>query len=61
MIKKWALPLFSYNIDQMDYSIYAIYGFRYETSLDDLLAEHAEIVKCKTEFISERLSKKNSK
>ena len=54
--KKMALQVGAINIDQMDYSMYAIYGLPLgDTSLDDLLAEmDEEIVKMQTELISER-------
>ncbi|MEH6536696.1 MAG: pitrilysin family protein [Psychroserpens sp.] len=54
--KKMALQVGAINIDQMDYSIYAIYGLPLgETSLDDLLAEmDKEIVKMQNELISEK-------
>ena len=54
--KKMALQVGAINIDQMDYSMYAIYGLPLgDTSLKDLLAEiDEEIVKLQTELISER-------
>lgn len=54
--KKMALQVGAINIDQMDYSIYAIYGLPLgDTSLDTLLAEmDEEIVKMQTELISEK-------
>lgn len=54
--QKMALQAGAINIDQMDYSIYAIYGLPLgDTSLDTLLAEmDEEIVKMQTELISEK-------
>lgn len=54
--KKMALQVGAINIDQMDYSIYAIYGLPLgDTSLVDLLAEmDEEIVKMQNELISEK-------
>ncbi|OUS01508.1 peptidase M16 [Flavobacteriales bacterium 33_180_T64] len=54
--KKMALQVGAINIDQMDYSIYAIYGLPLgETSLEDLLVEmDEEIVKMQNELISEK-------
>ena len=54
--KKMALQVGAINIDQMDYSIYAIYGLPLgETKLADLLAEmDSEIVKMQNELISEK-------
>ncbi|MFD2915220.1 M16 family metallopeptidase [Psychroserpens luteus] len=53
--KKMALQVGAINIDQMDYSIYAIYGLPLgDTTLDALLTEmDSEIAKMQTELISE--------
>ena len=54
--QKMALQAGAINVEQMDYSIYAIYGLPLgDTSLDTLLAEiDEEIVKMQTELISEK-------
>ena len=54
--KKMALQVGALNIDQMDYSMYAIFGLPLgDTSLKDLMVEiDEEITKLQTELISER-------
>ncbi|WP_298755914.1 pitrilysin family protein [uncultured Psychroserpens sp.] len=54
--QKMALQAGAINVEQMDYSIYAIYGLPLgDTSLDTLLAEiDEEIVKMQNELISEK-------
>jgi len=54
--KKMALQVGAINIDQMDYSIYAVYGLPLgDNTLDAVLAEiDEEIVKMQTELISEK-------
>ncbi len=54
--KKMALQAGAINIDQMDYSVYAVYGLPLgDTSLETLLAEiDEEIVKMQNELISEK-------
>ncbi|MGB3606093.1 MAG: pitrilysin family protein [Psychroserpens sp.] len=54
--KKMALQVGAINIDQMDYSIYALYGLPLgEVTLEALLAEiDEEIVKMQSELITER-------
>ena len=54
--KKMALQVGAINIEQMDYSMYAIYGLPLgDVALKDLLAEiDEEIVKIQSELISEK-------